>query len=105
YAGTELSEQSFGICVYGEDLNSSVDDQEELMELSIYPNPSEDGVFYLRNAENVEEITIYDVALKQVEHKTNSVEVIDLSKHNSGVYFVRCTSTSGNEVIRKVVKR
>jgi hypothetical protein len=104
-ANTNFSEQSFGVCVYGDDSNIGLTEEDPFLELTIYPNPSDLGIFYLTNTENIQQIDVYDVALKQVMHKETNLGIIDLSTYNSGVYFIRCTSNEGREIIRKVIKR
>ena len=72
--------------------------------INVYPNPVTDRLYI--DAE-VEEVEVYDVYGRHQVTKTSSHQgdlSIDVSRLNSGVYFIRINTDSG-DVVRRFVKK
>lgn len=71
----------------------------------VYPNPSLDGVIYVKNAAQVREVTVSN-ALGQVVTKitNNSNPVLSLNlEDNRGVYILRIVDIQGNVSSKRIV--
>lgn len=87
------------------DINSSVNETSESLELFIYPNPTTDRV-EIRNLQNsIYQFSIYDnLGNVMIDGDISKGESsIDLEELNSGVYFLRVLSGS-QEFYSKVIK-
>lgn len=64
--------------------------QENLLNYSVYPNPSDSGIFYIQH-ENASEIDVkvFDIRGKEVLHQKLENNRLDLSQVNSGIYFLK----------------
>ncbi|NOG56327.1 MAG: PKD domain-containing protein [Bacteroidetes bacterium] len=85
-----------------------VEENVTLETLSIYPNPATNQISIdLRNSSERVEIQIVDISGKEVvsKHRTNSgsVETIDISKLNSGFYFMILNDGNKRRVEKIVV--
>ncbi len=69
---------------------------------SVYPNPTKD-ILYIENVENISNLKLYDILGNKIELKI-SKNRINLSKLNSGVYFLNYTD-EGYEIIKKIIKQ
>lgn len=69
----------------------------------IYPNPVNDRLF-IKTEAIVDEVEILDVFGRQMSTAKNQIPtVIDVTKLNSGVYFIRMNTNKG-EIIKRFVK-
>jgi hypothetical protein len=74
--------------------------------ISVYPNPTTDNVV-LDLSEYTYDVVLVDMlgrTLSSFENLTGSNE-IELSNLSNGIYFLRCTSESGDIITKKVVKK
>ena len=74
--------------------------------INVYPNPVKD-MLYVETETEIKEIIIYDVYGRHQVTKTSSHQgdlSIDVSNLNSGVYFVKIKTDSG-DVVRRFVKK
>ena len=72
----------------------------EAAALSVYPNPATE-VLYV-NAENLKNVEIYDMTGRSV--MTSTMNVIDLSGVEAGIYFVSIKSENAAKTVKLVVK-
>ena len=81
---------------------TGIDKQVSAFEISIYPNPSLCGIFYLDLKENAM-ISIYDLVGKYI--RTESVRAgkntLDLHEFSQGTYFVKIENENGT-IIKKI---
>lgn len=77
---------------------------EDLLQWSVYPNPSESGVFKVkRNVSSEMEISVMDVQCKNLFKLRTNTNEINLSNLSDGVYFLRIKS--GNQMtVHKLIK-
>jgi len=76
---------------YSEDCSTSISG-ENLLQISIYPNPSSSGVFKIKNPDNkTSQVQVSDVSGKIVFDKLVTDGIINLSRQNKGIYFVKIT--------------
>jgi agmatine/peptidylarginine deiminase len=79
-------------------------EENKSQDINVYPNPVTDRLYI--DAE-VEEVEVYDVYGRHQVTKTSSHQgdlSIDVSRLNSGVYFIRIKTDSG-DVVRRFVKK
>lgn len=76
-----------------------------LTKVTIYPNPTKNLLnIVLADAENLK-IDVYAVDGKLIEQKTmNKTTTIDISKYQSGLYFINATNSKGEVYRNKFVK-
>ena len=74
------------------------------LSISLYPNPTS-SLVTVRADNNIKSVELYDVQGRIIQvDKVDSNEVsIDVSKYNSGVYFVKVTTEFGSQ-ISKIIK-
>ena len=74
---------------------------EELMSLSIYPNPTSD-IISIKGVENIKSIKVYSIlgALEKEVFNTNQIDVSELS---SGVHFIKVNN--GSVFSKKFIKQ
>lgn len=71
--------------------------------LKVYPNPVNNGVFYIETALNAEKnVAIYDLFGKQVVNTTTSTSEVSVANLNSGLYIVKVTE-NGATATRKLI--
>ncbi len=76
----------------------------DIVNLSLYPNPSS-GVFFINGKTNdLTAIEIYDINGKRVLTQTNSFERIDISELKSAVYLVKLYTKQAIKTIKLVKK-
>ena len=70
----------------------------------IYPNPTS-GIFTIENAKGIT-IVIYDVVGKEVylANVGSNRQQIDISSLTNGVYMAHITNSTGNQVVKKIIK-
>ncbi|MAN26184.1 MAG: hypothetical protein CMH15_00615 [Mesonia sp.] len=85
--------------------NLSVAAKEFSSKIQLYPNPTE-HVMYIENnsSERIDQVGVYSITGQQILVK-NKVQQINLSSLNTGIYFVKMTTESGNSFTQKVVKK
>lgn len=74
-------------------MNRPIDSEiiERELQLFLYPNPT-NGIFYIRNPEEITEVFIADVngkLLERVELNTDRETMCDIGKYSNGIYFVQ----------------
>jgi hypothetical protein len=88
-------------------LITSIKENEEVVSISIYPNPN-NGKFQLKliNQKSVTlEITdILGNTILKSEIKNETTDV-DLSGQSNGIYFVKTFDSKGSVVVKKIVKQ
>ena len=80
-------------------------EENKSQDINVYPNPVKD-MLYIETETEIKEIIIYDVYGRHQVTKTSSHQgdlSIDVSRLNSGVYFIRINTDSG-DVVRRFVK-
>ncbi len=80
-------------------------DEVKQVEMSVYPNPTSDGLVYIKNATDVKSISIYNALGQQVQgFNTNSNPNLTLKMgENRGVYIVRFNMADGTSVTKRIV--
>jgi surface protein len=79
---------------------AGVDDQKQL-DISIYPNPTNDKLF-IQGLSSSSKVSIYNVLGKLVLSQTISKE-IDVNNLQSGIYIIKITDEQ-KEIVRKFIK-
>ena len=78
--------------------DEGIDGVEELTSFRIYPNPVNDRL-YIKAEVEIEEVVVYDVYGRQQTTDNRQQSIVDVSKLNSGIYFVRIKTV--DEVVTK----
>lgn len=80
-------------------------DEVKQVEMSIYPNPTNDGVIYVKNASEIKSVSIYNSLGQLVQSfNTNAANNLTLKLgDNRGVYIVRFNQNDGNSITKRVV--
>ena len=87
--------------VYQEVVLSTDKDLDLDSTLKLYPNPATDKI-YISSKKPLSALALYDVYGKLVLKKENNANSIDVSRLNSGVYFLEVSSNS-ERVVKKVI--
>ncbi len=75
----------------------------EIAGLSIFPNPTNNGLLYVTSDSSVQKaVTVFDVLGKQVLKASITDQAINVANLKSGVYFVKVTE-DGKTATRKLV--
>lgn len=78
--------------------------------ISLYPNPSKDGIFYIKSAEEVSEVTIVvsDISGRLLsefkKNNFNSSLIVDLSNQPSGIYIISLFSNGKLSTSKKAIR-
>lgn len=105
----ENEKQDFGLVVSGVKNDLGVEEH-GLETLMVYPNPASDQVFLKVEAmKNISNIEISDINGKKVLRESRSnldmnTIRLDISKLNSGVYFIRVSSSTQSAVNKLIVR-
>jgi len=84
------------------DATLGIENKRNELNVSIYPNPSMDGKFFIKgNVDDVKSINVYN--LQGVLIKNSDQATIDLSQEISGVFIVEIVSEKSNKIV-KIVK-
>ena len=81
-------------------------EENEIENISIYPNPSRDFVKLTAQGSQLTAVKVYNclgMMVEEIEVNANEAE-INISEYNTGIYFFNVMTESGN-VIKKVVKK
>jgi subtilisin family serine protease len=73
------------------------------LDISLYPNPSNGSFTLINNAnQNLFKIEIFDLNGKIIYYSepNSSKEVIELSKNQKGIYFVKCYDNKGIQILK-----
>ncbi len=76
--------------------------QEVKTEISVFPNPSFDGKYYLKNYETLQDLSVFDVLGKNIFIEKGG-DYFDISKEKSGVYFLKINTFNGHTSIFKLI--
>ena len=85
---------------------ADIDEAEHTSLLNLYPNPVNDKLYIVTEAE-IEEVVVYDVYGRLQVTKTPSQQddaTIDVSGLNSGIYFVKVVTDNG-EIVKRFIKK
>ena len=78
--------------------------ENDMSKLNIYPNPVVDKLFIATANMDLNSIAVIDVNGRNViSQKSGDLNEIDVSNLNSGMYFIRIESASGN-IVKKFIK-
>lgn len=86
-------------------LNTTLSNSDDLLTKNVvkmYPNPSTDRIFISKNVKN---LTIFDLAGKQVKSFNSTQSSYDIASLNEGLYFVRITTNENITVVKKLLKQ
>lgn len=72
------------------------------LEISIFPNPSSNGLFNVSGANKALNASVFDVLGNHVV-QTSITNRLDLSQHSSGIYFVKLSDGASEQVIRVLI--
>lgn len=84
----------------------SIKDNNEVSNVSIYPNPSS-GSFYIKGNVNSKKlkVEIYSTLGNKIKEVSTELNEFNISEVPSGVYFVRIQLESGTTLIKRVIKQ
>jgi hypothetical protein len=77
--------------------------ENQLDSIKIYPNPTKGLVFINPRTETIVSATIFDVLGKKVLQQNRNIQELNISSLQSGMYFLRVTTDSG-ELVKKIIK-
>ena len=83
---------------------ANIDEAEQTLPLNLYPNPVNDKLYIVTEAE-IEDVVVYDVFGRQQSTVNGQQSLsIDMSDLNSGVYFVKIYTDNGN-FVKRIIKQ
>lgn len=79
--------------------------EKKIDEISLYPNPSNDGIVYVKNTQGVKEIEVINALGQHVNHFSNNASPVMSVRLGSdrGVYLLRITQNNGAVLTKRVV--
>ncbi|MNU57016.1 hypothetical protein D3C71_461240 [compost metagenome] len=95
----------FSLGTHDCDCNPLAVNENTLEDVAIYPNPSTDGVVYVKNTQEVKEITVINALGQNVSHFANNTSPFMSVKlgTDKGVYLLRIVHNNGSVVTKRVV--
>src|SRR5690606_32204110 len=78
-------------------------EENQLDNIKIYPNPTTRLIFIESKTENILGATIFDILGKNVLQEIGNIQEMDISHLQSGMYFLRIKTDSG-EFVQKIIK-
>lgn len=95
----------FSLGTHSCDCNPLSVDGNEVEEVSIYPNPTIDGVVYIKNTKAVKEVTVVSTLGQQVNSFANNASAIMSVRlgTDKGVYLLRIIHDNGSVSTKRVV--
>ena len=108
FALYENETSSVGVSLFTEiEKGTGITDVEKTQSISVYPNPANDRL-YVETLTQTQTMTveIYDVYGRQQKLSAISGQqsVIDLSKLNAGIYFIKINTEEGN-IVKQFIKQ
>jgi hypothetical protein len=76
--------------------------EEVKTEISVFPNPSSDGKYYVKNYEKLQDLSVFDALGKEIFIEKGG-DYFDISKEKGGVYFLNIKTFNGNSFILKLI--
>lgn len=83
------------------DFSTLSTNETELTGVSVFPNPVK-NVATISGVSDLESVEVTDITGKQVLYNTTNLEVIDMSRLPSGIYFARIKATSGSKTVKLI---
>ncbi len=74
----------------------------ELVNFSVYPNPSNQGIYTISSTESDLKVEVFDLAGRNVFSQKAISNTIDLSSLTSGVYLAKFSSVNGTKTVKLV---
>ena len=71
--------------------------------VQVYPNPTSDYLMVTTSKNEVLDVTIFDLAGREVMHQIKVNGRIELPSQLSGIYFVKATNKEGQSSVKKIV--
>lgn len=71
----------------------------------VYPNPSKDGIFWLKSSEPVTEVSVYDVTGKQVKSLKDVGTLCDFEVTGNGFYWVKVTTADAVKTYKAISQK
>lgn len=93
--------------VYDDTLSTSEISQ-GLNELTVFPNPSDSGIFNLKTQNQLQSVTVFDTLgklINTISDFTSESHTIDLSSYNNGMYFLKIADANGNTTVKRLIKK
>jgi hypothetical protein len=87
---------------------STPESSQELNDITVFPNPSDSGVFNIKTQNQLQNIVVFDTLgklVKTISDFTSESHTIDLSSHSNGVYFLKIADTNGNTIVKRLIKK
>ncbi|ARN78026.1 hypothetical protein BST97_08440 [Nonlabens spongiae] len=85
------------------DSTLGIHDQDISASFEVYPNPTS-GDLHVESSQQLERIELYSITGKLLMSINESVDVIDLSKYQSGFYLIKFMDVYGNTAVKRVIK-
>ena len=85
------------------DSTLGIDDGDFSASFKIYPNPTS-GNLHVESSQQLERIELFSISGKLLMSINETVDVIDLSKYQSGFYLIKLMDVYGNTAVKRVVK-
>lgn len=93
--------------IYDATLSTSEVSQ-ELNNLSVYPNPSDSGIFNIKTQNQLKNITVFNTlgkTIKTISDFTSDSYSVDLSQYSNGMYFLKITDNKGHSIVKRIIRK
>jgi len=87
---------------YNDDV-ASVNEKVNLIEVSVYPNPTTDFITIDESDFTIENVEVFNILGKKV--KTTNKSRFSVNEFSNGVYILRINTTEGKTVTTKIIKK
>jgi len=79
-----------------------------LNNLTVYPNPSDSGIFNVKTQDQLQSIVVFNTlgkSIKTLSDFSSENYAVDLSQYSNGMYFLKITDIKGNSITKRVIRK
>ena len=79
--------------------------KDEVLGVSIYPNPASDKLYFQGLMAEIQGVEIYSLQGKLIRSYTINISEIDVSQLSSGIYFIKVLTSDGRKTVQRFIRK